>query len=73
MKLLTIWTIPAMSLSERMRRTVDTAAFTAARLLPKRVRYWEFIQVGSRAMRPEDIVPEAKFVDLLERAEGGPR
>ncbi|MDQ5862438.1 MAG: hypothetical protein M3536_09270 [Actinomycetota bacterium] len=73
MKLTTIWTIPACSLGERLRRTVDLAAMTAARLLPARVRYWTFIQVGSKAMAPNDIVPEVRFMDLLKNADGGPK
>lgn len=73
MKLTTIWTIPAMSLAERLRRSGDWAAMTAAAKLPKRVRYWAFIQVGSKAIAPDEVVPEVSFVDVLERAEGGPR
>ena len=73
LKLTTIWTIPACSLGERLRRTVDLAAMNAASTLPKRVRYWTFIQVGSKAMGPNDIVPDVKFMDLLKNAEGGPK
>lgn len=73
MKLTTIWTIPAMTLAERLRRTADWAAFTLAARLPKRVRYWAFIQVGGKAIEPHEIVPEVKFTDVLARAEGGPR
>lgn len=72
MKLRTIWTIPAMNLRERLRRTADWADFKAASLLPKRVRYWVFIQVGGKAIG-DDIVPEARYMDLLERIEGRPR
>ena len=73
MKLTTIWTIRAMSLGERLRRTADLAAMTAAAKLPARVRYWTFIQVGSKAMSPNAIVPEVRFMDLLKNAEGGPK
>jgi hypothetical protein len=73
MKLTTIWTIPACSLAERLRRTVDLAAMTAATKLPARVRYWTFIQVGSKAMDKNAIVPEVLFMDLLKNAEGGPK
>lgn len=68
MKLTTIWTLPAMPLKERLNRTAEWAAQTAASKLPTRIRYWTFIQVGSEAMSPNDIVPEVKFMDLLERA-----
>lgn len=73
MKLTTIWTISATSLGERFRRTVDLAAMTIAAKLPARIRYWTFIQVGSKAMSPNAIVPDVKFMDLLENAEGGPK
>jgi len=71
MKLATIWTLPAMSLTERLARTVDLAAFTAAAKLPARVRYWTFIQVGTKAMPDDAIIPSVLFMDLLENAEGG--
>lgn len=69
----TIWTMPAATVGERLRRTGDRFAQIAAARLPKRVRYWTFIQVGAKAMPDDAIVPEAYFVDLLARAEGGPR
>lgn len=73
MKLTTIWTLPTLTLEERLRRTADLAAMTAAANLPKRVRYWTFIQVGSKAMDKNAIVPEVLFMDLLKNAEGGPK
>lgn len=73
MKLTTIWTIPAMSLRERFRRTSEWAALTTAGLLPKKVRYWAFIIVGNQAMPEDEPVTEARFMDLLNRAEGGPK
>jgi hypothetical protein len=73
MKLKTIWTIPAMSISERAARTIDLAAMTAAAHLPSRVRYWTFIQVGTKAMPDDAIIPSVLFMDLLKNAEGGPK
>lgn len=73
MKLATIWTIPAMTLGERVRRTADWAAFTTARFLPKRVRFWAFVQVGGRAVPENAAVPEVKFMDVLANAEGAPK
>lgn len=61
-----------MTLAERLSRTTDWAARTAASKLPARIRYWTFIQVGSEAMTPGTIVPDAKFMDLLKNAKGGP-
>jgi hypothetical protein len=73
MKFATIWTLPTLTLHERLSRTVDWAARTAAAKLPARVRYWTFIQVGSKAMPDNAIVPEVLFMDLLKNAEGGPK
>lgn len=73
MRLRTIWTIPAMTLRDRLRETQDWAAFEVAEHLPKRVRYWVFIQVGGKALHDDELVGDVKFVDLLDRAEGGPR
>ncbi|MBP3044875.1 hypothetical protein KKR91_01205 [Arthrobacter jiangjiafuii] len=73
MKLSTIWSTPAMALTERLNRTAEWAAQVAAARIPKRVRYWVFIQVGSKAMLPNEVVPEVRFMDLLKRAEGGPK
>lgn len=73
MKLTTIWTLPAATLAEKLRRTADWAAFTTAANLPARVSYWAFIMVGTKAMPENAIVPEARFMDLLQNAEGGPK
>ena len=73
MKLTTIWTIPAMTISERFRRTADWAAYTAAAKLPARVRYWAFIHAGVDAIPANSVVPEIRFVDVLEGVKGGPR
>lgn len=71
MRLTTIWTMPAMAVSERLRRTVDWAAQEVAARLPERVRYWVFIQAGGRAMRDDEIVGSQTFFDLLERVPPG--
>lgn len=68
MRLTTIWTMPAMDLSERLRRTAEWAAMTTAEHLPRRVRYWTFVGVGARAIG-DGVVPEQLFVDVLRRAE----
>ncbi|WP_407316664.1 hypothetical protein UQW22_09960 [Isoptericola halotolerans] len=73
MRLATIWTIPAMTFGERIRRTVDLTAQAAAARLPKRVRYWAFVQVGGAAITADAVVTEQSFMDVLARAEGGPR
>jgi hypothetical protein len=73
MRFTTIWTLPTLTLGERLYRTVDLAAMTAARHLPQRIRYWTYIQVGSEAMDPHQTVPDAKFMDLLKNVPGGPK
>lgn len=73
MKLTTIWTLPTLSFRERLLRTEDWANRKTATLIPARVRYWVFIQVGSKAMDKNAIVPDALFMDLLKNAEGAPR
>jgi len=73
MKLTTIWTLPAMTLAERVHRTRDLANMKIAHRLPKRVKYWAYIQSGSSAMLPHEVVGEQTFMDLLKRLEGEPR
>lgn len=46
MRFTTIWTIPAMSLSERLRRTSDWAAIKLAWALPDRVLYWAAVRAA---------------------------
>jgi hypothetical protein len=60
MKLTTIWTIPAMSLPERLRRTREWAAFEVARRLPLRVKYWAGMQqiAAASTKDPKKVVPE---------------
>lgn len=67
MRLSTIWTLPGMSFGERIRRTMDSVACSVAYRLPKRIKYWAYVHVGSNAMRPDEVVPEARFMELLER------
>lgn len=68
MKLSTIWTIRSMSVPERLRRTIDTLACSLAYHLPKRVKYWAYIHVGTQAMKGR-VVPEATFMELLQDAD----
>lgn len=72
MRITTIWTLPAMSFAERVRRTRDVVNMRLAAHLPKRVKYWAFIQSGSSAMQPDEVVGSQNFVDLLERLDGRP-
>ncbi len=72
MKLTTIWTMPAMSLRERMRRSADWADLTIAARLPKRVRYWAFVLAALDAAKPE--MPSGMlFDDVHKRVRPTPR
>ena len=68
MKLTTIWTIPCMSIGERLSRTADLAAMAAAYHLPNRVKYWAFIHVGVAAIPSDAVVSDQLFVDVLKEA-----
>ena len=73
MKFTTIWTMPATPFAERLRRTGDWITQKIAAALPKRIRYWVFIQMGCGTMHPDEVVPDVTYVELLGRVEGGPR
>lgn len=76
MRLRSIWTIPAMTLRERLRRTADWCDSTIAYHLPKRVKYWAVVHVGSHVttqVDPNLIVPDVRLMEVLELAEGKPR
>lgn len=76
MRLRTIWTIPAMTFRERLRRTADWCDSTIAFHLPKRVKYWAVIYVGSHVTTQEnaELAPDGiTLLEVLERAEGKPR
>ena len=69
MRLRTIWTLPDMSLPERIDRTQEWAWRTVAHRLPRRLAYWSLIDSGVRVMRPDEIVPEVRYMEVLERME----
>lgn len=73
MRLTTIWTLRGMALKDRFKQTYDVFAIQTAHRLLKRIKYWAFVLVGTRAMDGNEIVPQARFVDLMERAEGAPK
>jgi len=71
MKLTTIWTIPAMALRERLRRTWDEWFLRGlAQRLPARLRFWVVVDAGANNMR-NDVVPEVSFMAVLERMDNG--
>jgi hypothetical protein len=73
MRLTTIWTLRGMKLRDRFKQTYDLLAMKTANRLPNRVKYWAFVLVGTRAMNGNDIVPQVRFMELMERAEGAPK
>ncbi|QYC53741.1 hypothetical protein SEA_LEROY_75 [Gordonia phage Leroy] len=67
MKFTTIWSIPAMSLGERLRRTEEAFWRWLAHRLPRKLAYWSYIDTGVRHMG-DDVVPEVTYTEILKRA-----
>jgi hypothetical protein len=67
MKLTTIWSIRGMEFAERLRRTREAAIRSIAHRLPRRLAYWSFIATGVRHIKSDEIVPDVRFTDLLQR------
>jgi hypothetical protein len=66
MRFRTIWTIPAMTVLERLRRTRDWGAMTIAANLPLRVRFWvAILEIGHATAKSEN-VPATPLSDILE-------
>jgi hypothetical protein len=71
MKFMTIWTLPAAPLREKVSRTHDWAWRTAAAHLPKRLAYWSYIHQSVRNTEPTEIVPEVPYMTVLSRMDTG--
>lgn len=71
MKFSTIWTLRAMSLRERVNRTVDRTAMVIALHLPKRIAYWSYIHTGVRCIEAHEVVPKVRYTEILERIDRG--
>lgn len=66
MRFRTIWSIPAMTIAERLRRTRDWAAMTIGANLPLRIRFWTTMQeIGYATSRSEN-VPATSLNEILE-------
>ena len=65
MKFRTIWTMPAMTFAERLRRTRDWAAITVAVMLPLRVRYWVTLSEIGRATMDSPAIMDTPLDDIL--------
>ena len=68
MKLTTIWTMPAMSLRERVRRTGEWALIAAAHHMPRELQFRTFCAVVSRYSfaHPKAEVPAITVEDVLK-------
>lgn len=66
MRLSTIWTLENMSLSERLRRSVDALAMSVAHHLPLRIRYWTTVQEMARATRTSSNVPATPLEEIMK-------
>jgi len=73
MRLSTIWGMPAMTMRERIYRTIDWSAQTAASKLPKRVKYWATLQSIAMATRESPNVPATSVDEILPKLVGGPK
>lgn len=71
MRLKTIWTIPAMSTMERLRRTREWATMKVANRLPKDIRYWVVIQELAKASKdsPNRHIMATPIEDILKNME----
>lgn len=67
MRLTTIWTLPAMTIRERFRRTGEVALIALAHRLPRALAYRSFIDTGVRHMRPDEEVPDVRYSEILQR------
>jgi hypothetical protein len=65
MRFRTIWTIPATSFVERLRRTRDWVAMTIGARLPLRIRYWvTILEIGHATVNSPN-VPATPLHDVL--------
>jgi hypothetical protein len=67
MKLTTIWTLPAMTLRERLSQTGEAVVRTVAHHLPRRIAYWSYIDTTSRYIEDHEIVPDVPAMTILQR------
>lgn len=71
MKLTTIWTLRGMPLRERLNRTGEWALCWVAHRLPRSLAYRSLIDTGVRHIGPREVVPEVRFMDIVQRAGAG--
>lgn len=73
MKFTTIWTMRGTSLGWKISEMGNSLALRVAARLPKRVKYWAFVLVGTKATDDNEVMGDVRFLDLMERAEGAPK
>lgn len=69
MRLTTIWTLPASTFRERLRRTRDWMAQEVGARLPVRVRYWVAMQEIGRATMDSPNVPATPLAQIIRKLE----
>lgn len=71
MRLTTIWTIPAMTLRERLNRTGEWALRGIAYRIPQRLAYHVLIDQGARYTHRHKsaVIPKVRYMDVLKDAE----
>lgn len=65
MRFWTIWTLPACTIREKLRRTRDWAAQRVGSFLPQRVRYFVTLREIARATRESKNIPATPLEDVL--------
>lgn len=66
MRFMTIWTLPAASLKEKLSRTRDWVALKIANHLPVRIRYWVTISEIGHASANSANVPATPLDEILK-------
>lgn len=56
-----------MTLRERFRRTGEAALIAIAHRLPRALAYRSFIDTGTRYMRSDEVVPDVRYTEILQR------
>ena len=66
MRFWTIWSMPAMTFTERLARTREWAAMEIGAHLPRRIRYWVTLQEIAKATTHSPNVPATPLEDILQ-------
>jgi len=71
MRFMTIWTMPAMTLREKIARTGEWVMRGVAHRLPRRLAYWSYIDTTVRHLKSDEVVPEVPAMTILGRMDCG--